>query len=91
MIACRRSSQLASSVVHQFRHAVATGTHRLSDTSGAAQDHNGSPSSDHSFTVGSPSHSTSSAPQLADESPTGPDDTSENHIAIDMESDSRTR
>ena len=88
---CRRSSQLATSVVQQFRHAVVTGNHRLSDTSGVASDPNGSVGSDHSFTTGSPAHSTSSAPQLADDSSSAPDGQAEDHIAINMEPDSTSR
>lgn len=87
----RRSSQLATSVVQQFRHAVATGNHRLSDTSSITHDHVGSASSDHSYNVGSPTHSTSSAPQLADDSSIAPDGHAEDHIAINMEPDRTSR
>ena len=88
---CRRSSQLATSVVQQFRHALATGNHRLSDTSGVASDPNESVGSDHSFTAGSPAHSTCSAPQLADDFSSAPDGQAHDHIAINMESDRTSR
>ncbi|KAL3144934.1 hypothetical protein ABBQ32_003441 [Trebouxia sp. C0010 RCD-2024] len=84
----KRSSQLATSVVQQFRHAVAVGPHRLSDTSGAASHPNGSLGSDHSFHVGSPAHSTASAPALAGDSS---NTLAEDHIAINMEPDATSR
>lgn len=88
-VCCRRSSQLAASVVHQFRHAVATNTHRLSDTSGPSLPHpNGSVGSDHSFTVGSPAQSTSSAPLLADDLSNA---LAGDHVAIDMEPEGTSR
>ena len=77
----RRSSQLASGVLHQFKQAVATGSHRLSDTSGPGPDVHGSLGSNQSLEPGSPAHSTSSAPELGQEG----DGEADNHIVLNME------
>ena len=83
---CRRSSHLANTVVQQFKHAVATGTHRLSDTSGPPPDLNGSLGSNTSLEAGSPADSTSSAPQLGANSPRLAD-----HVVVNMDSEDSAR
>jgi len=87
---CRRSSHLANTVVQQFKHAVATGTHRLSDTSGPLPDLNGSLGSNLSLEAGSPADSTSSAPQLGSASPRlAPQET--DHVIVNMDSEDSAR
>ena len=87
---CRRSSHLASTVVQQFKHAVATGTHRLSDTSGPLPDLNGSLGSNISLEAGSPADSTSSAPSWGANSPRlAPQET--DHVVVNMDSEDSAR
>ncbi len=87
---CRRSSHLASTVVQQFKHAVVTGTHRLSDTSGPLPDLNGSLGSNMSLEAGSLADSTSSAPQLGANSPRlAPQET--DHVVVNMDSEDSAR
>ena len=87
---CRRSSHLASTVVQQFKHAVATGTHRLSDTSGPLPDLNGSLGSNISLEAGSPADSTSSAPQLGADSPRLAAQEAD-HVVVNMDSEDSAR
>lgn len=86
----RRSSHLASAVVQQFKHVVASGSHRLSDSSGPGPDVGGSLGSTHSLEAGSPADSTSSAPQLGQDSlrlaHQEPD-----HIVVNMDAQNSSR
>lgn len=86
----RRSSQLANTVVQQFKHAVATGTHRLSDTSGPLPDLNGSLGSNISLEAGSPADSTLSAPQLGAASLRLPPQETD-HVVVNMDSEDTAR
>lgn len=87
---CRRSSHLASAVVQQFKHVVASGSHRLSDTSGPGPDVGGFLGSTHPFEAGSPADSTSSAPQLGQDSLRLAHQESD-HIVVNMDAQNTSR
>ena len=86
---CRRSSHLASGVVQQFKQAVATNHHRLSDTSGPhPDDHNGLDPHQPDTPL-SPAHSTESAPQLEQDGSVSRQ--SGDHVVLNMDGDHSSR